>query len=247
MQVHASWQDLPTATGVMRTLVLTPQGKPAQQFGALLFYSEIFQITGPIRRTATMLAGMGFIVLVPEIFHELNPIGTVLAYDDAGKDKGNQDKWSKPLTSYDSDNDAMYAYLQSRADFNGKVGAIGVCIGGHLAFRAALKPYVQSTVCLYATDLHSDTLPAAGAAQTLAQAAAIQGEITLIWGRQDPHVSEPGRRQVQAALEQAAVHYQWHEVNAPHAFMRDEGERFDPALSLWVYNLCQQQFLAALG
>lgn len=247
MQVQASWQDLPTATGVMRTLVLTPQGKPSQQFGAVLFYSEIFQITAPIRRTATMLAGMGFIVLVPEIFHELNPIGTVLAYDDAGKDKGNQDKWHKALTSYDTDNDAMYAYLQSRADFNGKVGAVGVCIGGHLAFRAALKPYVRSTVCLYATDLHSNTLPDGGGAQTLAQASAIQGELTLIWGRQDPHVNEPGRRVVQAALEQAGVYYQWHEVNAPHAFMRDEGERYDAALSLWVYNMCQLQFLRDLA
>ena len=26
--------------------------------------------------------------------HELNPIGTVLAYDDEGKDKGNNDKWA---------------------------------------------------------------------------------------------------------------------------------------------------------
>src|SRR5690606_41094313 len=55
------------------------------KYPAILLYSEIFQQTGPIRRSAQIMAGHGFIVLVPEVFHELNPIGTVLGYDDAGR------------------------------------------------------------------------------------------------------------------------------------------------------------------
>lgn len=54
-----------------------------------------------------MLAGHGFVVLVPEIFHELNPPGTVLGYDDSGKDKGNSDKLSKPLEGHDDDTQAL--------------------------------------------------------------------------------------------------------------------------------------------
>jgi len=42
-----------------------------------LMYSEIFQVTGPIRRTAAMLAGHGFIVACPEIYHELEPAGSL--------------------------------------------------------------------------------------------------------------------------------------------------------------------------
>lgn len=242
MQVTRQWQTVQTATGPMQVLVFTPQARHPQAFAAVLFYSEIFQITEPIRRAATQLAGQGFIVLVPEVFHELNPIGTVLGYDDAGKDKGNQDKWCKPLPSYDSDNQALIDYLATRADWDGRLGAMGVCIGGHLAFRAALHPQVQAALCLYATDLHSDTLPDAGQGQTLALASRIRGELVMVWGRQDPHVPFAGRLQILQQLEAAGVYYSWHEVNAPHAFIRDEGERYDPALTHWVFALAQQLF-----
>ncbi len=70
--------DLATEAGTMRTHIFRPAA-PGKYPGILMF-SEIFQVTGPIRRTAAMLAGHGFIVAVPEIFHELNPIGCVLAY-----------------------------------------------------------------------------------------------------------------------------------------------------------------------
>lgn len=43
-------------------------------------------MTGPIRRFATFLARHGYLVAVPEVYHELEPSGTVLAYDQAGSD-----------------------------------------------------------------------------------------------------------------------------------------------------------------
>jgi len=46
-------------------------------------------VTGPIRRTAAMLAGHGYIVAIPEIYHEFEAAGTVLAYDQEGSDRGN--------------------------------------------------------------------------------------------------------------------------------------------------------------
>jgi len=240
MQVQSTVVTLDTATGPMQVQVYRPQGDGC--WPAVLLYSEIFQITAPIARMATMLAGHGLLVLVPEIFHEYNPTGTVLNYDDAGKDKGNQDKWSKPLTQYDSDNAAMLTYLAQRTDWNGRTGAMGVCIGGHLAFRAALNPAISQTLCLYPTDLHSDTLPKGSGQQTLARASEIAGLLVLLFGKQDPHVPAAGRRLIFEQLQAAEVNYQWHEVNAPHAFMRDEGERYDPALALWVYQLAVQLF-----
>jgi len=109
MLIQQHTDDLPTPTGTMRTTVFRPATNG--RFNAIIFYSEIFQLTAPIARSAALLAGHGFIVLVPEIFHELNPIGTVLAYDDAGKDKGNADKFTKPLEQHDSDTQAMLDYL----------------------------------------------------------------------------------------------------------------------------------------
>ena len=93
--------DLDTPVGPMRTYMLRPVAEG--QYPGLVLFSEIFQVTGPIRRAAAMLAGHGFVVAVPEIFHELEQPGTVLPYDQAGADRGNADKITKELSSYDDD------------------------------------------------------------------------------------------------------------------------------------------------
>src|SRR5690554_3917263 len=137
----------------MRVYVYRPVNE--SKYPAILLYSEIFQQTGPIQRSAQIMAGHGFIVLVPEVFHELNPIGTVLAYDDAGRDKGNADKVSKTLEAHDTDTQTMLDYLQTLPCFSGKAGAMGFCLGGGLAYRAAINPQILATSCFYATDIHS--------------------------------------------------------------------------------------------
>ena len=94
----------------------------------MVFYSEIFQITEPIRRAAAMLAGHGYIVVAPEIYHELEPVGTVLGYDQAGADSGNAHKIAKEIASYDEDARATLDYLSSREDCTGRLGVMGICI-----------------------------------------------------------------------------------------------------------------------
>lgn len=225
--------DLPTPTGLMRTTIYRPQAQ--KQFPAIIFYSEIFQQTAPIARSAAILASHGFVVLVPEVFHELNPIGTVLAYDDAGKDKGNDDKWAKPLEHHDSDTQTMIDFIKLQSYCTGTVGAMGVCIGGHLAYRAALNCEVKAAFCLYATDIHSNTLPAQLGNNSFERMADIQGEIHFIWGKQDPHVPKEGRAKIYQQCVSTGINYQWLEVNAQHAFMRDEGERYDAALAINMY------------
>lgn len=233
MQVRSEILSIKTKTGSMRTVQFTPVGFKTAP--TVIFYSEIFQLTAPIMRSAQILAGHGFTVLVPEIFHELNPAGTVLEYDEAGKNKGNADKWQKPLTAYDSDVDALVEYCQKSTKSTDKIGVMGVCIGGHLACRAALNPAISAAFCLYATDIHSDTLPGTPVEQTFNRLNEIAGEIYFIWGKQDPHVPKEGRLKLYQTLNQSAINYNWLEVNAEHAFMRDEGDRYDPALALEMY------------
>ncbi len=52
---------------------------------------------------AAALSGNGYLVAVPEVYHEFEPAGTVLAYDQAGSDRGNELKYAKELASYDED------------------------------------------------------------------------------------------------------------------------------------------------
>ena len=221
--------DVPTANGPMRTYFFHPAtGGP---FPGVILYSEIFQMTGPIRRFASFLAGHGYLVAVPEVYHELEPAGTVLAYDQAGSDKGNHDKYAKELASYDDDARSLLKHMAGMEQCSGRLGVVGICLGGHLAFRAAMNPEVRAAVCFYATDIHSGTLGAGKQDDSLARAGDIKGELLHIWGRQDPHVPLEGRRKILARLDEVGANYQWFEVNGAHAFLRDEGYRYDPELA----------------
>jgi carboxymethylenebutenolidase len=244
MLIQSEVVDLATPTGTMRCYVHRPtHNKPAP---AILFYSEIFQQTGPIERAAIFMAGHGYAVIVPEVFHELNPIGTVLGYDDAGREKGNADKSAKDAQGYDTDNQAMIQYLATQDWYNGNVGAMGYCIGGHLAFRAALQPEVKATACFYATDLHLNTIPNKPKQHSMERLADINGELMMIWGKQDTHIPTEGRRLVLDKLTDTDIKFSWHELNAQHGFMRDGDPRNDPQLVAICYQMALQMFGNAL-
>jgi len=224
--------DVSTPTGAMRVYPYRPTREG--RYPGLVLFSEIFQRTPPIHRMAMMLAGHGFVVAVPEIFHDLEAPGTVLAYDAPGADRGNADKIGKPVTAYDGDARAALDFLVGQPDCTGALGVMGICIGGHLAFRAAMQPDVRAAACFYATDLHKGSLGSSGD-DSLARAGDISGELLMVWGRQDPHIPDDGRAQIKRRLDDTARTYTWHEHNAQHAFLRDEGHRYDPELALTSY------------
>lgn len=237
--------DLDTPTGPMRTYLFRPVAEG--RYPGLVLYSEIFQVTWPIRRAAAMLASHGFVVAVPEIYHELEPAGTVLAYDEAGAARGNRHKTTKELSSYDGDARAALDYLRSSPHCTGKLGVMGICIGGHLAFRAAMQPDVLAATCFYATDIHKRGLGKGMQDNSLDRIGEIRGELLMIWGRQDPHIPREGRSLIYNALSEAGVHFQWHEFNAAHAFLRDEGPRYDPAAARICYDMALELFKRKLG
>lgn len=221
--------DVP-GSGTMRMHLFRPAVEG--RFPGMLLFSEIYQVTAPIRRLAAMLAGNGHVVAVPEVYHEFEPAGTVLAYDPAGTDRGNALKITKPVAAFDADAGAALTALAAHPACTGRLGTFGVCLGGHLAYRAALDPRVSAAACFYPTDIHSGTLGEGRADDSLARMAELRAEILFVWGRQDPHIPFAGREAIRARLEAVGASYAWHEVNAQHAFLRDEGPRYDPALFL---------------
>ena len=237
--------DLPTSLGPMRTYVFHPSADG--RYPGLVLFSEIFQVTGPIRRAAAILAGHGFIVAVPEIFHELEPPGTVLPYDQAGAERGNAHKITKELSSYDDDARLTLTYLKTHAKCTGKLGTMGFCIGGHLAFRAAMNSEVLAATCCYPTDIHKRSLGKGLHDNSLDRIPEIKGELLIVFGRQDPHVPRQGRAIVYNALADANTNFTWHEFNGAHAFMRDEGARYDPAATRIVYGMALELFWRKLS
>jgi carboxymethylenebutenolidase len=246
MTLREEHVDLTTPYGPMRTHVFRPTAEG--QYPGILLYSEIFQVTPPIRRAAALLAGHGFVVAAPEIYHEFLPEGTALAYDQAGADQGNALKTIKELASYDADSRAVLDYLKAHPACTGILGVLGICIGGHLSFRAAAKnPDLSAAVCFYATDIHKCGLGKGMSDDTLVSIKNTNAELCMIWGRQDPHVPLEGRRKIQAHLDAENILYTWHEFNGQHAFVRDEGHRYDPELALKSYALAIDLFRRKLG
>tara|TARA_R110002073_G_scaffold172563_11_gene329775 strand:+ start:8521 stop:9261 length:741 start_codon:yes stop_codon:yes gene_type:complete len=236
--------DLTTPYGSMRTHLFRPDrdGK----FPGVILFAEIYQMTEPIARTAATIAGHGFIVAVPDVYHEFTEPSEAFAYDAIGTERGNTLKTTKELASYDADARAAIEFLQNDALCSGRIGTVGICLGGHLAFRAAMNKQVQAAVCFYATDIHKRSLAKGMCDDSLDRIPEIDAEIMMVWGRQDPHIPGEGRRLIYDAMTAAGTRFSWHEFNGEHAFMRDVGHRYDPELAHLLNGMMCQHFSSHL-
>jgi carboxymethylenebutenolidase len=222
--------DVPvgTAPAKIRAVVVRPRSATARLPGVLA-YSDVFQLTPPHLRLMRRLAGHGFVVISPEIYSRLEPPGTALDFD-RDRDRALGDAAKVELAWIDEERRAVLDHLVARPDVvRDRIGVCGWCFGGHLAFRAAREPEVAATACFYATGVHDGNLGAAkGKADTLSRAQEIQGRLLLVWGEADPHIPRSGRIRIHRALEDAGVRFESRAYAAEHAFMRDEGPRWDP-------------------
>lgn len=245
MLITYEYVDIPADGIPMRMFVAAPaiEGK----YPGILFYSDIFQLTGPMIRATMRLAGYGFVVAAPEIYHRIEPAGTAIPFDDEGRTRGLAGAAQTPVADFDADCRAVLDYLgQHPSVEKGKLGAGGFCIGGHLAFRAALQPDVLATACFYGTGIHNGRLGKDEDAGSLERASEIRGELLLVFGTLDPHVPEEGRAKVKTALERAGTNFSMSLYPAEHAFMRDEGPRYDPEVTDQAWSKMIQFFRRVL-
>lgn len=246
MLIKESYADVETSYGTTnRLFVYHPHlpEYPNAKFPAVIVHSEIYQVTGPVARFARQICGHGFIVVAPSVYHNFMD-SSALPYDKDGTDAGNKYKAEKPLESYDEDNKLAIDYLTSLKTCTGKIGATGMCLGGHIAYRAAFDPRVLAAVTYFGTDIHSSTLGTTKdeSNYSLARTGEIKGEILTIFGTEDPHVPPKGRDLIRQTLRDNNVNFSFFEIaGAQHAFIRDEYSkgRFDPA----VTGICFQMLL----
>lgn len=230
MILTTEYVDIPASETPVRTFVAMP--KREGRFPGIICYSDIFQLTGPMVRSCMRLAGYGFVVAAPEIYHRLEPAGTVIPFDDAGRTQGQEDAARTPVADFDADCRTVLDYLAAHPRVAaGKLGAAGFCIGGHLAFRAALQPDVRATACFYGTGIHNGKLGRDADSGSLARAAEIDGELLLVFGTSDPHVPDDARAHIQQSLDASNTNFSIKLYPAEHAFMRDEGPRYDPEVT----------------
>ena len=225
MVVTQDFADIPTRAGKMRTFLAAP--KADGRYPGVWCFSDIFQLTGPMLRACVRLAGYGFVVAAPEIYNRIEPPGSAIAFDDAGRTRGQEDAAKTAVAEFDEDCRSGLDWLSKHSKVAaGKLGAMGFCIGGHLAFRAALQKDVLATVCYYPTGVHDGKLGKDADAGTLQRAGEIAGELLVIFGGSDPHVPAAGRENIAAALRSVGMRYKISVYPAEHAFY----QRRRPAL-----------------
>lgn len=202
-------------------------------------------MTGPVARFARQIASHGYIVAAPSSYHEFTG-PEPLAYDGPGTDNGNAWKIEKKVSAYDEDATLSIDTLIALDTCNGRIGATGMCLGGHLAFRCAFDKRVRAAVCYFATDIHSHTLGEGKKDDSLDRVKDVKGELVMIFGKRDNHVPPEGRDLIRKTLHEAGTNFSFYEVAwAQHAFIRDELSkgRYDSAIA----GICFQMLLELFG
>ncbi|HLH78313.1 MAG TPA: dienelactone hydrolase family protein [Candidatus Binataceae bacterium] len=197
------WIDIPVADGRsgFRGYLATPsKGKGP---GAVIV-QEVFGVNQHIREVADKYAEEGFVALAPDIFWRVNsaalgeidafwapavPPPVELGFEAADLAKGRAfvEKMDLDLTIKDIGDAA--AVLRARPESTGKVGVVGFCLGGRLAFLAAARNHPDAVAAYYGNI--KDNLDEAGA---------IQCPIVIHFGADDPMSPPAMCEAVRAAL-----------------------------------------------
>src|SRR5262245_10038053 len=134
MVITTDFVDIPSGGGTMRLFVAAPRRDA--RYPGVIAYSDIFQLTGPMLRVCVRLAGYGYVVAAPEIYHRLEPPGTAIPFDDPGRERGLKDAERTRVAEFDADCRATLDYLAAHPRVAaGPLGALGFCIGGPPAVR----------------------------------------------------------------------------------------------------------------
>ncbi|KZV71316.1 dienelactone hydrolase [Peniophora sp. CONT] len=258
MLITKTYHDVPSKLDAngrpIRIYIIAPNVPeyPHAKFPGVVVFSEIYQVTGPVERFAGQIASHGYVVACPSSFHEFEG-PEAIPYDTDGTDRGNKYKIEKEIAAYDEDSTLSVDLLTSLPNCTGRIAATGMCLGGHLAFRAAFDPRVLSAVCFFATDIHSATLGKGKSDDSLlrvrAGALTNKAEMVMIFGKQDTHVPRAGRDLIRKELDDANVTVSILEVQAQHAFIRDESSkgRWDAALTRNLFSFMLEVFERTVG
>ncbi|MEW4449347.1 dienelactone hydrolase family protein [Qipengyuania sp. JC766] len=131
--------------GEFAAYVARPESKPR---AAIVVIQEIFGINAGIRRKCDLLAEDGYLAVAPDLFWRLEP-GIELDPDIEPEFQRALDLMGK----FDQDmgvRDIEAAIEWARDDMEeGKVGAVGYCLGGRLAYMTAARTGSDATVGYY--------------------------------------------------------------------------------------------------
>lgn len=164
---------------------------PAGKGPGLVLFQEIFGVNEHIRAVADQYALDGFVVLAPDIFWR-SQRRVELGYEGADRQRGIQLAGQLKGAELGLDMVAAVTALRSRPEVNGgKVGAIGYCMGGRLAFLSAATAGVDAAVAYYGGGIHDQ----------LDKATGIQCPVLFHYAEHDDHISMAAVDKVRTAMQ----------------------------------------------
>ena len=187
--VHTQWITL--APGFAGYLALPPAGRGP----GLVLWQEIFGVNPHIRAVAEQYALDGFVVLAPDIFWRQAP-RVELGYVGADRDRALALMQAYGAEDVRADIATSVQALRARPELTGRVGSIGYCMGGRLAYLTAASTPIDAVVAYYSGGIHNQ----------LSLAADIQCPMQFHYAALDDHIPPAAVQQVAEALPHADLH-----------------------------------------
>ncbi len=191
----------------LNAYVARPAGEP---LAGLVVIQEIFGVNRHIRSVADGYAKDGFFAVAPALFDRVER-GVELSYEGEDAKKGVALLQKADITKALADVDAALAF--AREETGKKVGVIGYCFGGLLAWLSAARLHPDAAVGYYAGRIGSF------AAETP------RVPVQLHFGKLDTHIPAEQVEAVHAAHPEVEIH--WYE-GAGHGFNCNMRASYNP-------------------
>lgn len=195
--------ELPSATPIGAYLA-EPAGTPR---GGVVVIQEIFGVNAHIREVTDRIAAAGYLAIAPALFDSAKP-GVELGYDADGMREGVALKARVSLERAVQD----VAAAARRVAGAGKVGTVGFCWGGSVAYAAAIELGLPGASYYGGSNAQLVDRPA-------------RAPLIFHYGLKDTHITAADRAAVAAANPDAAVY----EYEADHGFNCDQRGAYDAA------------------
>lgn len=192
--------------------------KPASGEGpAIIVIQEIFGVNPWIREVADRYAAQGYVAVAPDLFWRIRP-GIELNDRDPGElqqafDLFGQFDVAKGVEDIQATIDA------ARVMSTGKVGAVGFCMGGLLAYLTACRTDADAISSYYGVAIDN----------FLGEAANIKKPTLVHIAGEDKFVSKEAQDKINKGLAGNSTVTVYNYDGQEHAFARDRGEHYDAA------------------
>ncbi len=197
----------------------------------IVVIQEIFGVNPWIRQVADRYAAAGYVAMAPDLFWRIQPgIQLTDRGDDFQKALGYMQKMDQGKAVEDIQ--ATVDALRANPACTGKVGAVGYCLGGRLAYMTATRTDIDASVGYYGVMID----------QLLGEAGNIKKPLMLHIAEKDGFVPPPVQQKMHEGLKGNRNVTLQDYAGQDHAFARDGGEHFDQAAATLANDRTAQFF-----